>query len=329
MRYVRFGKTGLLVSEICMGTMTFGNEADEPMSRLLMDAAWDRGINFFDTAHNYNKGLTEEIVGRWLADHPDRRDQLILASKVFFPFGGGMNDEGLSRRNLIASVERALKRLQTDWLDILYLHHWDENAWIEDTLRAADTLVAQGKVRYLGVSNFAAWQVMKAISVTELRNFAPIVCMQPMYSLVKRQVEVELLPLADYEGLAVVPYNALGAGLLTGKYLRGESGRLHETEMYRKRYEDPRYEEVTRRFVAYAADRGIPPAPLAVAWVMSRPEVTSTLVGARNLDQFGESMQCVDIRLTPEERAAITALSIDPPSATDREPMEAMRARGW
>ena len=326
MKYNRLGTTGVQVSEICLGTMTFGNESDEETSRALMTEAFDRGINLFDSAHNYNKGLTEEIVGRWIGPH---RNEIILTSKVFFPSDGGRNDQGISRRNLLAAVEKSLWRLQTDRIDLLYLHHWDEHVHIEESLRALNTLIEQGKVIYAGLSNFAAWQMMKAVDTAQMRNFAPVSCIQPMYSLVKRQAEVEILPMAAYEKLAVVPYNALGAGLLTGKYLTGGTGRLEEAEMYKQRYADRRYEEVTRRFVDYAAQKGVTPAPLAVAWVMSRPEVTSTLVGARTLEQFRETLNCLEIRLSAEERADITALSIDPPHATDRESMTAMLKRGW
>lgn len=326
MEYVRLGTTGLEISQLCLGTMTFGNEADESMSREIMKEAFDRGINFFDCAHNYNKGLTEEILGRWIGSH---RDELLLTTKVFFPFGGGRNDQGLSRRNILASVERSLKRLQTDRIEILYLHHWDENVALEESLCAVNTLVEQGKVLYLGISNFAAWQVATAIGITRLKNLAPLVCIQPMYSLVKRQAEVELLPLAAHEHLAVFPYNAIAAGLLTGKYLRGESGRLHEAEMYRQRYDNPQYVEVTKRFVEYAQQKKVSPAALAVAWVMSHPAVTAPIFGARNLDQFRDTLQCLDMQLSEEERDAITALSVDPPSATDRESMDAMKKRGW
>ncbi len=326
MEYTRLGTTGLEISKVCLGTMTFGNEADETVSRTIMDNALERGVNFFDCAHNYNKGVTEEIVGRWIGPH---RDELLLTSKVFFPFGGGRNDQGLSRRNIIASVERSLKRLQTDRIEILYLHHWDENVSLDESLRAVNTLIEQGKALYLGLSNFAAWQAATAISITRLKNYAPLICIQPMYSLVKRQAEVELLPLARYENLAVFPYNVIGAGLLTGKYLRGESGRLQEAEMYRQRYDDPRYVEVTKRFVEYAQRKKVSPAALAAAWVMAHPTVTAPIIGARNLEQLDDTLQCLDMSLDAEERAEITALSINPPSATDRESMEAMRKRGW
>lgn len=326
MNYTRFGKTGLLVSEVCLGTMTFGNESEEAVAREIMDAALGLGINFFDTAHNYNRGATEEIVGRWIGPH---RDEIILASKVFFPFGGGRNDEGLSRRNILASVERSLRRLNTDYLDIVYLHHWDEHVPVEESLRAMHTAIEQGKVRYAGVSNFAAWQAMAALGAARQHNLHAPVCFQPMYSLIKRQAEVEILPMAAHEGLAVVPYNAIGAGVLTGKYLAGGTGRLHETEMYRQRYADPAYMEVAGRFVAHARERGVSPAALAMAWVMAHPAVTSTLFGCRNLDQFRDTLQCLELRLSPEERAAVSALSPAPPHATDRESMDAMKARGW
>lgn len=326
MEYVRLGRTGVLVSDVTLGTMTFGNEADEAMSRRIMDTAYERGINFFDGAHNYNKGATEEIVGRWMGS---RRGDIILSSKIYFPSGGNRNDEGISRRNIIRACDKSLKRLQTDYIDLMYLHHWDDNVPIEDSLAALDTLAELGKIHYAAVSNFSAWQTMKAIGESRARQLIPIAVTQPMYSLVKRQAEVEIFPLAGHEGLAVVPYNAMGAGLLTGKYLEGSTGRLTETEMYRQRYSNPVYAEIATRFVAHARERGVSPAALAMAWVMAHPLVTSTLFGARNLEQFEDTLGCLDIRLSPDERAAITALSIDPPLATDREPMAAMRTRGW
>lgn len=326
MEYRRLGRTGVLVSEVCLGTMTFGNEADEKTSFALMDRAVERGINFFDTAHNYNKGATEEIVGKWIGPH---RGEIILASKVYFPSGGGMNDRGSSRRNILRTVELSLKRLRTDYLDLLYLHYWDDTVSVEQSLGALHTLVEQGKVHYVGVSNHSAWQTLEAVRTAERCGFAPVVCCQPMYSLVKRQVEVEILPLAAYAGLGVVPYNAIAAGLLTGKYLAGGQGRLTEVEMYRQRYENSAYAEVTRRFVAYARAKGVSPAALAVAWVNSHPQVTSAIVGARNLAQFEDTLGCIALRLGAEQRAEITGLSIDPPHATDREPLAAVSTRGW
>ena len=315
MDYVPFGSTGTRVSRYCLGTMTFGNEAEEATARAIMDRAYDLGINFLDTANVYNNGFAEEIVGRWLQG---RRQDVILASKVHSPMGDGPNDWGSSRRNILLAVEKSLRRLDTDWLDVLYLHQWDDQAGLDQTLAAVNTLVEQGKVIYCGVSNFAGWQTMKAIALAQAKHLAPVVCIQPMYNLVKRQAEVELLPLAQSEGLAVCPYNPLAAGLLTGKYHRGETGRLDQSDMYHKRYQDPQYWEVAERFVRYAEDKGLSPAALAAAWVASYPAVTSTILGARHIEQFNDTIQCLDIELSPEDRAEITALSITPPLATDR-----------
>jgi len=315
MDYAYLARTGIQVSRYCLGTMTFGKEADEAVSNAIMDRAAELGFNFFDTANIYNNGVSEEIVGRWLKG---RRDEFVLATKVHFPAGPGVNDRGSSRRHITLSVEQSLRRLQTDWVDILYLHHWDEHTAIEQTLAALTSLVEQGKVMYVGISNFSAWQTMKAIAAAQAHGLSPIVCMQPMYNLVKRQAEVELFPLAVDQHLAVFPYNPLAAGLLTGKYHRDESGRLHESDMYRERYKNRIYWEVSERFVQYAIAGGYSPAALAMAWAASHPAVTAPIIGARNLAQMDDTMQCLSIRLSEEERAAITALSADPPLATDR-----------
>lgn len=316
MDYVLFGKTGIRVSRLCLGTMTFGKESDEETSRAIMDRAWELGINFLDTANIYNKGLSEEIVGRWMGD---KREGVVLASKVHFPTGEGPNERGSSRRHILLEVEKSLRRLMTDWLDIIYLHHWDEDAALEETLSAIDTLISQGKVMYCGISNFSAWQTMKAVSVSNMRGLAPITCLQPMYNLVKRQAEVEILPMAQAEKLAVCPYNPLAAGMLTGKYRKGQTGRIKENEMYKRRYENQQYWDVADRFVDYAEEAGYSPAALAMAWVASHPAVTSPILGARNLEQLNDTLQCLDIKLSAEERDRISAVSVEPPLATDRE----------
>ncbi len=326
MEYKFLGRSGLKVSEICLGTMTFGNEASEEESIKIMNYAYELGINFFDTAHNYNKGITEEIVGRWLGS---KRNDIILATKVFFPSVQGINREGLSKKNIFVSFEESLKRLNTDYVDILYLHHWDDNINIEYALEAVNILILQGKVLYVGISNFSAWQIMKALEVSKRNAWSVPVCVQPMYSLLKRQVEVEILPLAQSENLGVVPYNVLGAGMLTGKYLRGETGRLNENVMYQRRYSNPLYTEITQKFVKYAEEKGISPAVLAPAWVKAHPAVTSILLGARSLEQFKVVVKCTDIKLTKEEWDEISNLSYQPPSPTDREPLEVYRLRGW
>lgn len=323
MRYVGLARTGVRVSEVCLGTMTFGKEADEAASRAIMDRAYDAGINFFDTADIYNNGLTEEIVGRWMGP---RRCKIVLASKVHFPTGPGPNDRGSSRRHILLETENILRRLRTDWLDILYLHHWDDQTAIEESLAAITSLTEQGKVLYCGVSNFSAWQTMKAIAVARENRFVPVSVIQPMYNLVKRQAEVEILPMALSEGIAVCPYSPVAAGLLTGKYHRGEGGRIREHPMYAERYRDGQYMEIAGRFVEYARNRGLSPSALATAWVIGHPAVTSAIVGARNVAQIHEVLGCCNISLTVEQRAEITALSVNPPLATDREPPEVAMA---
>ncbi len=309
MQYGYLAQTGIQVSKVCLGTMTFGKEADEQTSFSIMDHAQEIGINFIDTADLYGKGLSEEIVGRWLRG---KRDRIILATKVQCPTGDDINDRGSSRRHILRAVEGCLGRLGTDWLDILYLHNWDEHTALEHTFSALTTLVQQGKVLHLGVSNFAAWQTVKAIDAAAKHGFAPIVCTQPMYNLVKRQAEVDILPMAASEKLAVFPYSPLGAGLLTGKYFRNESGRLRQNEMYRKRFENGQYWEVAERFVKYADEIGASPAALAVAWVASHPAVTAPIIGARDMQQLKDVLQFLEIELSPEDRAKMTALSFDP-----------------
>lgn len=316
MKYVYLGRTGIRVSRICLGTMTFGNEADEAASNAIMDRAFEQGVNFFDTADIYNRGRTEEIVGDWLRN---RRDDIVLASKVHFPTSKAINDRGSSRRHILLGVETSLKRLETDRLDLLYLHHWDEHTDIRHSLDAVDQLVREGKVLHGAVSNFAAWQTMQALAVAEREHFAPVVAIQPMYNLVKRQAEVEILPMAQAHDLAVCPYSPMGAGLLTGKYQRREEGRIDVNLMYKERYKDPQNMETSTRFVEYAREREISPAALSVAWVAQHPAVTSAIVGARSVAQLDEALQSEEISLTGEQRGEIDDLSVAPPRATDRE----------
>jgi aryl-alcohol dehydrogenase-like predicted oxidoreductase len=318
MKYNYLGKTGVKVSEYSFGVMTFGKEADEKESEKLFNMCLDKGINFFDTANWYSKGVSEEILGRLMKP---RRKDLVIASKVGLPMSDKPNDGGASRRHIMMQVEGSLKRLQTDWIDLYYIHIFDENTHLEETLRALNTLVEQGKILYIGLSNFSAWQVMKAIGITRVEKLSPIACVQPMYNLIKRQVEVEILPMAESENLGVFPYNPLGGGMLTGKYLGKDysSGkRLSDMEMYKKRYSNEEYFEITRNFVNFAKDNGYKPAPLALAWVNAHPQITSTMMGARNTEQLSQNFEALDIDMTEDLRKKITALSIDPPSATDR-----------
>lgn len=316
MNYHYFGSTGIQVSEVCLGTMTFGNEANEAISHKLMDIAFDAGVNFFDTADIYNKGDSESIIGSWMGE---KRNELILATKTHYPTGTGLNDKGSSRRHIMLGVEASLQRLKTDYVDILYLHHWDDKVDLEITLSTLNDLVTQGKVLHIAVSNFAAWQCAKALQVAKRHGWAPITGIQPMYNLVKRVAEIEILPMAREERIAVCPYSPMGAGLLTGKYHRKESGRISQNRMYQERYKNPEYMETAGEFVEYAENHGHHPASLAVKWAASHPVVTSTIVGCWNPAQLELALQSQEIELTQDQRAEITALSVDPPNATDRE----------
>jgi len=316
MRYKVLGTTGVKVSALCMGTMSFGGIADEQEAKKMFHRCRDLGINFFDTACNYNQGRSEEILGKLIKDC--RRD-VIISTKVYYSSFDDVNAKGLSRRSIMREVESSLKRLGTDWIDFYFVHNFDSDVDMEDVLRALDDLQRQGKILYPAVSNWAAWQIAKALGISAREGLASFRCIQPMYNLVKRQVEVEILPLARSEKLGVIPYSPLGGGLLTGKYLEpGARGRLVDDPRYRARYGSEAYYETAARFVEYARAKGFHPATLAVAWVMSHPDVTAPLIGARSLEQLEPSLDALNVDMTPEWRDEITALSIDPPPATDR-----------
>ena len=318
MEYRLLGQTGVRVSSLCFGTLSFGGVADEEASVAMFHRCREAGINFFDTADVYTDGRSEEILGKLIADC---RDEIVLTSKVGFPIGEDVNARGLSRRHTMLSVEASLKRLGTDRLDLYFLHTFDPNTPIEEPLRALDDLVHQGKILYPGVSNWAAWQIAKALGISAREGLARFECIQPMYNLVKRQAEVEILPLAQAEHIGVISYSPLGGGLLTGKYgstRRPQRGRLVEDPMYVKRYGDPTYYEIAERLTAHAKERSVHPASLAVAWVMSHPAITAPIIGARNAEQLEASLAALDVVTTPEWRAEISALSVEPPPATDR-----------
>ena len=318
MKYRTLGQTGVQVSCLCMGTMLFGLETTEKDSEAIFRRCREVGINFFDTADAYNKGHSEEILGRLIRSC---RDEIILSSKVFFPTGKDINASGLSRRHIMSAVEASLKRLQTDRLDIYFLHDFDPKTAIEEPLRALDDLVHQGKILYPAVSNWAAWQMAKGLGISMREGLARFECIQPLYNLVKRQAEVEILPFAEAEKMGVITYNPLGGGLLSGKYgvhNKPQHGRLIDNTMYVKRYGDPSNFEIAENFCAHAKARGVHPASLAIAWVMSHPAVTAPVMGARNLEQLNDLLGALDIQMTPEWRAEISSLSIEPPPVTDR-----------
>lgn len=317
------GRTGLRVSRLCFGTMSFGREADAAESGRMYAAARERGINFFDCADSYAGGRSEEILGRLAAPE---RDQLILTTKCFNPMGRdpggpGPNDRGANRRHVTRAVEASLGRLGTDRVEVLFMHRWDPDTPLEETLRALEDLVRAGKVLHIGASNYAAWQVAKGLGISERRGWARFDVIQPMYSLVKRQAEAEILPLARAEGLGVITYSPVGGGLLSGKYAPGkrpEGARLVTDKTYASRYGEDWAYQTAERFTALAAAHGVHPVSLAVAWVAAHPDVTAPIIGARDLDQLRPSLDALEVPMTPELRAEISALSRTPPPATDR-----------
>ncbi len=318
MDYRILGRTGVRVSSLCMGTMTFGEAADEAEAGRIFNRCRDVGINFFDTANGYAGGRSEEILGRLMAG---LRDDLVITTKAGFPQGEGVNKGGASRRHLKLQIEASLKRLQTDRVDLYFIHRFDADTPIDETVRALDDLVREGKILYPAVSNWAAWQIAKALGISAREGLARFECLQPMYSLVKRQAEVEILPMAQGEQLGVIPYSPLGGGLLTGKYTTGQkdqAGRLVQNHMYSLRYGDDFYYEIAEKFTDYAREKGYAPATLAVAWVMSNPAITAPIIGARSVQQLESSLAALDVPMTPEWRAEISALSYEPPPATDR-----------
>ena len=316
MKYRALGRTGVQVSQLCLGTMAFGGDADAAESARMFRAARDAGINFFDTADQYNAGRSEEVLGELIRGS---RDELVIATKCFNPTGSEINARGANRRHVRRAVEASLKRLGTDRIDLLYLHHYDAHTPLEEHMRALEEVVRSGKALYGAVSNYSAWQTQAALGFQERHGWSPLQAIQPMYSLVKRQVEVELLPMAQANALAVLPYSPAGGGLLSGRYLQaGAQGRHTTNKMYGIRYGDQWMHETVAKYVALCKQRGWHPISAAVAWVAAHPAVTAPIVGARSLDQLRASLDSVKITLTPEARAEIAALSPAPPPATDR-----------
>jgi aryl-alcohol dehydrogenase-like predicted oxidoreductase len=317
MEYRRFGRTGMKVTELCLGTMTFGREADEETSQAILRRYLEAGGNFVDTANGYGArpGLSEEIVGRGLVG---RRHEVVVATKVRFPAGPGVNDRGLSRRHIRQQVEGSLKRLQTDWIDLYQVHSWDPETPLEETLSTLDDLVRTGMVRYIGVSNFAAWQLAQALGLSALHGWEAFVSLQPTYSLVTRDIERELLPLCRSVGLAVMPFGPLAGGMLTGKYRAGEpaqpgtraAGGSTSAGMARRLTE--RGFAIADAVRAGADQLGKTPAQVALNWVATREGITCPILGARTIDQLDDNLGAIGWRLDPEvERGLDAASAID------------------
>lgn len=313
MKIKRLGRTGLKVSELCLGTMTFGDQADEPTSRAIMSKAFDAGITFFDTADAYplgatteTVGRTEEYIGRWLKG---RRDQITLATKFFGKMGSGPNDKGGSRKHIFQAVEGSLRRLQTDYIDLYQMHFPDSETPIDETLQALNDLVRSGKVLYIGCSNFPAWELCKALWTSDKLGLARFDSVQPRYNLLFRHIEAELLPLALDQGIGVISYNPLAGGVLTGRYQPGQTPEQgtrftiqNAGQIYQRRYwQDPQMQAV-EKLKEFCQEQNISVAQLAVAWVLAQPAITSAIIGASKPEQLDQTLPAVDLVLTEEMR---------------------------
>ena len=298
--------SGAQVSRFSFGTMQFGGGADDVASRGMYAACREAGINFFDTAYGYTDGASEKLLGGMVAAE---RDDVFVATKCAYT--------GASPADIHAQVAESRRRLGVDVLDLLYLHRWDASVPLEVSLEALARYASSGEVRYFGVSNFASWQVMKARSLATGFGF-DITALQPMYNLVKRQVEVELLPMASSEGFAVCPYSPLGGGLLTGKYVSGGTGRLAEDERYAARYAPDWMGEAAGGLVTVADEIGVSPATLAVAWVAHNTAIWGPIVSARSVEQLEPSLAALEFRMDADLYARVSELSPAPPPATDR-----------
>jgi aryl-alcohol dehydrogenase-like predicted oxidoreductase len=309
----RMGRTGLKVSEICLGTMTFGNQCDERVSIAIMDKAAEQGVYFFDTADAYpvppsaeTAGRTEEIIGKWLKG---KRGQFVLATKCRIRVGLGPMDEGLSRRHIFKAVDDSLRRLQTDYIDLYQTHAPDPDTPIDETLRALDDLVHQGKVRYIGCSNYPAWQLALALGVSYRHDLARFDCLQPRYNLLYREIETEVLPLCRDQGVGVIAYNPLAGGMLSGKYKApneppppGTRFTLGKTgDLYRDRYWHQAQFDAVASLARFFEQRRKSLVQVAVAWVLAQPGITSAIVGATRPEQLDDSLAAVRLSLDADE----------------------------
>lgn len=292
MNYRRLGRTGLKVSEICLGTMTFGHGTNEAEATRIVDLAFDAGINFFDTANSYADSESEMILGKALQG---RRRNAVVATKFFNPMGPDVNDSGMSRFHMMQAVEDSLRRLQVDYIDIYYIHHVDTQTPLDETLRALDDLVRQGKVRYTACSNYEAWRLLEAVWISDHKGWERFAAYQPQYSLVVRDIEQEIIPVCELKGIGVVVWSPLGGGFLTGKYTPGQrtvpGTRSEEGWAYPDRYFAANADEILDVLLEIAKELGRSPAQVATRWVLEQPAITSAIVGARTLvqarDNFG------------------------------------------
>lgn len=305
MKYRQLGRSGLWVSVVGLGTNQFGGKVDEKGVAEIIDAALDLGVNFIDTADVYTGGKSEETIGKTIAK---RRDQVVLATKVGSRTGDGPNDVGASRRHIIAGVEASLRRLGTEYIDLYQIHRFDPHTPFEETMRALDDLVRSGKVRYIGASNYAAWQLCRANDVAEMRGWTPFISIQPHYHMLERSIEKELVPYCEAFGVGIIPYFPLAGGFLTGKYRRGQApppGSRGEASAYVQQYFTERNFDVIERLEAFAKARGKSMAELAIAWLIARPQVASVIAGVTSVAQLQHNVKASEWELSPEEMQEI------------------------
>ncbi|MGI4872840.1 MAG: aldo/keto reductase [Janthinobacterium lividum] len=315
MEFTRLGRTGLQVSRICLGTMTYGTPTErwpwalnEEQSRPFIQKALELGINFFDTADVYSNGASEEVVGRALRDFA-RRDEVVLATKVFNAMGSGPNDKGLSRKHILSAIDASLKRLGTDYVDLYQIHRWDYHTPIEETLEALHDVVKAGKARYIGASSMFAWQFAQALYLADQHNWTRFVSMQPHYNLVYREEEREMLPLCQDQQIGVIPWSPLARGLLTG----GRSKERNETERARtdnfgkSLYGRDDDFAVVDRVTEIAQERGLPNAQIALAWLLAQPTITAPIVGASKPGHLEDAVAALQVKLTPDELQRLEA----------------------
>jgi aryl-alcohol dehydrogenase-like predicted oxidoreductase len=322
MQIVNLGRHGLKVSRLCLGTMIFGTQCDESQSFTILDEAEALGFTFLDTADAYpvppdpaHSGVTEQVVGRWLKG---RRNQFVVATKFANPMGRGANDRGASRKHMIEACEASLRRLQTDRIDLYYAHKWDEATPIDETMEAFDRLRRDGKILYVGISNFSAWQLGLAHAVAAERRLAPIAALQPRYNLLYRAAERDLFPFCRAVGIGVIPYNPLAAGMLTGKYRRGlepppesrfswgDYGR-----MYQGRYWSDEMFRVVETLVSISQEEQMAPAQVSLAWVLHQDVVTSPIVGASRPEQLRENVKALDKKLSEDSIRLLDEASLN------------------
>jgi aryl-alcohol dehydrogenase-like predicted oxidoreductase len=313
MEYRRLGHSGLKVSEICLGTMTFDHGTDAAEAERIVQSSLDAGVTFFDTADGYSNGASETILGHALGS---RRRDVVIATKVFNAMGPGPNDSGMSRVHIMNAVEDSLRRLGTDYIDLYYIHHVDIQTPLEEMLRAFDDLIRQGKVRYSACSNYEAWRLMEAIWIGDSKGLARFSAYQPQYSLVVRDIEEELVPACALKGLGMVVWSPLAGGYLSGKYQPGvqsvEGARSSENWAFPTQYFHPQHTAILAELLTIASELGRSPAQVAVRWVLEQPMVTSAIVGARTAEQLGDTLGAAGWHLPHEARERLDKVSALP-----------------